>query len=165
MSGLADVASTEEVALFNPAFLVALLHGALTDYEKATERGMAPHLPFLLLPLALHRPTRADLPVLASAQMHKWIRENPRHLVGLDARVVGLRPFVGMAVRFGATHGVIDVRRADLRAGILNRRPIGFAAAETEDVKGCSSAARFLGRWFARQPDSATLLALWGLRP
>ena len=40
------------------------------------------------------------------------------------------------------------------------RRSANFRANESAEVEGCLSAASFLGRWFSRQPDAATLLAL-----
>lgn len=165
MSVLAEMRSSDERALFNPAFLSSLLHATVSEHENASGRGMPVHLPFLIIPLSLHRPTRSDLPTKAAAQMQKWIRENPRHIAGLDKRVVSLRPFVGSGIRLAALHGVIRVHGAVLGAGSLRRRPAGYTSQETDDVRDCHKAALFLGRWFARQPDSATLLAMWGLQP
>jgi hypothetical protein len=50
-------------------------------------------------------------------------------------------------------------------AGQLRRRPRGFSESESNEVQECLRTAKFVGRWFARQPDVSTLLALWGLRP
>ena len=160
-----DVGSSEEVALFNPAFLTRLLHAAASDYEKAVERAMPVALAFLAVPLVLHKPTRDDLPTHASSQMQAWIREHPRHMARLDARVVAMRPFIGVAVRFGLQHGVLTSADGRLGAGTVKRRPRGHAELESAEVQTCLRAAGFLGRWFARQPDTATLLALWGLQP
>ncbi len=165
MISILDVGSSEEVALFNPAFLARLLHAAASDYEKAVERAMPVALAFLAVPLVLHKPTRDDLPTHASSQMQAWIREHPRHMARLDARVVGMRPFIGVAVRFGLQHGVLTSADGRLGAGTVKRRPRGHAALESAEVHDCLRVAGFLGRWFARQPDTATLLALWGLQP
>ena len=165
MSTLSEISASDEMALFNPAFLSILLHAAISEHEVVAGRGMAVHLPFLLIPLALHQPTRTDLPSKSSAQMQKWIRENPRHIAGLDKRAVSLRPFVAIAIRFASIHGVVQIEGAVLRGGALKRRPRGYADHETDDSRECQKAARLLGRWFGRQPDPATLLAIWGLRP
>lgn len=165
MTSILDVGSSEEVALFNPAFLARLLYAAASDYERAAERAMPVASAFLAVPLVLHKPTRDDLPTHASSQMQAWIREHPRHMVRLDTRVVGMRPFVGVAVRFGVRHGVLTSADGGLGAGRVKRRPRGHTELESAEVQTCLRVASFLGRWFARQPDTATLLALWGLQP
>lgn len=165
MTSVIDVASSEEVALFNPGFLARLLHRTLTEFQGTTPGGMSVALVFLAIPLVLHKPTRDDLPRNSAAQMQRWIRENPRHLVGLPERVIRVRPFTGFAIRFGLVHGVLTAEGSVMSAGEFRRRPPGFAALETTEVDECLRAAGFLGRWFARQADAATVLAWWGLRP
>lgn len=165
MTSILDVGSSEEVALFNPAFLTRLLRSAVNDYQRAQARDMPVPLAFLLIPLVLHKPTRHDLPTHASSQMQTWIREHPRHLAQLDVRVRGMRPFIGLAVGFGLQHGVLTSADGAIGAGTVKRRPRGHAELESSEVDDCLRVASFLGRWFARQPDTATLLALWGLQP
>ena len=165
MTGLLDVGSSEELALFNPAFLARILHAGAADYRRDAQQNMPVVLAFLLIPLVLHKPTRDDLPTVASTQMQRWIREHPRHAVLLARRVRGLRLFVGIAIRFGLQHRVLTSEGDRIGAGFLRRRPRGLSELESTEVDDCLRVARFLGRWFARQPDSATLLAMWGLRP
>jgi len=165
MTSIVDIASPEEVALFNPAFLARLLRSTAADFENSAERGLPIALGFLAIPLVLHRPTRDDLPVNAASQMQKWIREHPRHLSQLDNRVLRMRPFVGRSVEFGVRHGVLTSSAGDVSAGSVRRRSRGQAELESNEVAACIRSASFLGRWFARQGDTATLLALWGFRP
>ena len=165
MTSILDVGSSEEIALFNPAFLARVLHDAVIDYEKDARQNMPVPLAFLLVPLVLHKPTRDDLPTLASSPSQTWIREPPRHLAQLGTRVVGMRSFVGLAIRFGLHHGVLTSEHGRIGAGSVKRRPRGYNESESVEVQKCLQAARFLGHWFARQPDAATLLALWGWRP
>jgi hypothetical protein len=164
-ASILEIGSTEEVALFNPAFLSRLLLATCNGWKSSEGQGMGVPIAFLAVPLALHRPTRDDLPRNAATQMQKWIRENPQHLAQFDKRVVSLRPFVGIALRYGLRHGVLVSDSGHLRPGVVKRRPRGFAELETDDVTSCLVASAFLGRWFARQPDTATSLAMWGLRP
>lgn len=165
MSALAEIGSTEEMALFNPAFLARLLHGTAHEYEKPSGNGLPVPLAFLSVPLALHKPTRDDLPRTSAALMQKWIREHPRHMARLSSRVLGLRPFTGLAIRFGIEHGVLTSQGGLLSGGSLLRRPRNLSSFETAEIEECMKAAQFLGRWFARQPDAATALAWWGLAP
>ena len=163
MIALDEAGSHEEIALFNPAFLARILHGAVDDYVKAAGRSMPIPLAFLVTPLVLHKETRSDLPRSAASQMQNWIRENPRYAAHVTSRVVGLRVFTGVALRFGLTHGVLLADDGLLAAGSLRRRPSGFGLQETVEIEECLKAGRLVGRWFARQPDTATLLAWWGL--
>lgn len=160
-----DVGSSEEVALFNPAFLARLVRATVVDYVRAAAPSMPVPLAFLVVPLVLHKPTREDLPTHASSQMQRWIREHPRHLAQLNARVLAMRPFTGLAVRFGVQHGVLTSAQGRIGSGTVKRRQRGHGELESAEVDSCLHAASFSGRWFARQPDTATLLALWGLRP
>jgi hypothetical protein len=79
--------------------------------------------------------------------------------------VIGMRSFVGLAIRFGLHHGVLTSGDARIGAGSVKRRPRGYNESESVEVQDCLRTAKLLGRWFARQPDAATLLAVWGLRP
>ena len=162
---MSDVGSSEEVALFNAAFLSRLLHSSVRSFDPAGARGMPVALAFLLLPLVLHKPTRDDLPSNAASQMQTWIRDHPRHVSQLEGHVLGMRPFVSMAVRFGLRHGVLTSEGGSLGAGTLRRRTAALGKDETPEIVHCVQVASFLGRWFARQPDAATLLAIWGLKP
>jgi hypothetical protein len=165
VTSVVDIASSDEIALFNPAFVARLLHRSASDLEQAGGTGMSISLMFLAVPLVLHKPTRDDLPSNAASQMQQWIREHPRHMAGLTDRVLSLRPFTGIAVRFGLAHGLLAADGPLVRAGSVRRKPPGFNAMETDEVDQCLRTAGFIGRWFARQPDAATLLAWWGLRP
>jgi hypothetical protein len=165
VTNILDIGSSEELALFNPAFLARVLRDAVSDYGSESRQNMPVPVAFLLVPLALHKPTRDDLPTHASSQMQMWIREHPRHMAQLGTRVVGMRSFVGVAIRFGIHHGVLTSEDGRIGAGSVKRRPRGYNESESIEVRECLRAAKFLGRWFARQPDVATLLALWGLRP
>jgi hypothetical protein len=165
VTSILDIGSSEEAALFNPAFLLRIVRDAAANYETDAHQNMPVSLAFLVAPLVLHKPTRDDLPRNANSQMQLWIREHPRRMVQLGTHVIGMRPFVGLAIRFGICHGVLTSLDGRIGAGTLKRRPRGLNESESAEVQDCLRAARFTGRWFARQPDVATLLALWGLRP
>ena len=162
MKSIAEIASSEQIALYNQAFVAVVIRSGVAGYSKSG-RNMPPELAFLLVPLALHLPTRESLPIHSSTQMQKWIREHPLHLVKLEIRVLAMKQFVGAGLRFGTRHGVIRSVDGQLAAGGLRRKPRDFS--QSKEVRDCVQKASFLGRWFARQPDEATLLAMWGLRP
>jgi|SRR5665213_595889 len=165
MTSLLESASPEEIALFNPAFLARVIRDSAGDYEGESGQGMPVALPFLVVPIVLHLPTRVELPGSASSQMQTWIREHPQNMSHLGSHVISLRGFVGFAIRFGLIHGVLRSQDGRLSAGPVKRRPPHFNDLESSEVRDCLRASRLVGRWFGRQPDPATLLAFWGLRP
>jgi len=154
----------EELALFNAAFLALLVRQAAEEHERrAGGRPLPTMLAYLAVPLALHGPTRRRLPNNVTAQMGEWIRAHPEAAAGLQERIRALRPLVSVGLGFGLTHGLLTAGAGTLRASALPRRPRGMA--RSAEVDACIAKAGFLGRWFSEQPDPATALALWGLRP
>src|SRR5689334_23261202 len=101
----APVGSTrpiEEQALFNPAFLAVMIRRAAEDHEKRADGRLLPVvLTYLAAPLALHGPTRRQLPTLVTVQMGEWIRNHPDASAGLDVRARALRPLVSSGLRMG----------------------------------------------------------------
>lgn len=153
----------EEEALFNPAFLALVLHRVAKEHEQRGGLAMPVVLAYLVPPLALHRATREALPGVATSQMGEWIRSNPLLITTLAERARSLRPLVSSALCMGLRHGALVTDGSNVRAGHLKRRTPGFPSSQ--DAADCLTAAGFLGRWFAEQPDPVTVLALWGLRP
>lgn len=155
---------SETSALFNPAFCAVLLNKASTGYEAKTSQAMPLTFAFLMLPSALHKPTRDALPSTTAASMWSWVRGNPLLLMDFADRVRTFRPFTSAAISYGLRHGVLTGTVGALSAGILGRRPRSLHP--TEDWLACLKAAEFLGKWFGgSDTDEATLLAQWGVRP
>lgn len=153
----------EEEALFNPAFLSLMLRESAKQHaDRSGGRGLPILLPYLVIPLALHRPTRDSLPANVRAQMGEWVRMHPAELTDLGVRAFRMRPLVSIAVCFGLRYGVLRGESERLVAGAVRRRPRHML--QTDEVTACVEAAGFLGRWFAQQGDPLTILAVWGLR-
>lgn len=154
----------EESALFNPAFLAALLNTAAREHgRRSGSRALPLAYAYLIPTLSLHRPTRDALPTSVSTQMAVWTQGNPLLLSDLPSRVQAMRPLVSDACCLALSHGVLTSDGQGFTAGRLRRR--SRAVSITADSQQCSDRASFLGRWFADQSDVATTLAMWGLRP
>jgi hypothetical protein len=154
----------EELALFNPAFIAVLLHNSTRGYTRRTSSKPFPvAFAYLVTPLALHQPTRQQLPITVATQMAVWTQGNPLLLADLPSRVRALRPLVSDACCLALRHGVLTSDSDGLLPSRLRRRI--KAVSLTRDGEDCLAHGSFLGRWFAGQPDVATALAMWGLRP
>lgn len=156
---------TEELSLFNPAFVAVLEHAVIVGYASRNKNRAIPlALLYLAIPLVLHGPTRRALPTTVASQMAVWTQSHPEFLAGLPDRVRALRTYVNNGILLGLSHGVL--LRSDLgqlTTGALKRRPRGFRI--TREVEECISKANFVGRWLGTQSDDLTALAFWGLRP
>jgi hypothetical protein len=161
---VAETRPIEELALFNAAFLALLVRRAAEEHEsRSGGRALPTMLAYVVVPLALHGPTRRTLPSNVTAQMGEWIRAHPEAAAGLGGRARALRPLVSAGLRLGLAHGLLTAKAGALRANTLPRRPRGMA--RSVEVDECVEKAGFLGRWFSEQPDPVTTMALWGLRP
>ncbi|OBG56592.1 hypothetical protein A5669_15825 [Mycolicibacterium fortuitum] len=155
---------SETSTLFNPAFCAVVLNSATKDYEAKSGEAMPIVYAFLILPSALHKPTRAALPSTTASSMWGWLRANPVVLVDFTDRVRTFRSLTAAAMVFGLQHAVLTASPGSIAAGKIGRRP--RTLRPTEDWIACLKAAEFLGRWFGgTDADEATTLARWGVRP
>lgn len=158
------VLDSETSVLFNPAFCAVLVNKASAGYEKKAGRALPVIFAFLILPSALHKPTRDALPSTTASSMWGWLRANPVLLIDFADRVRTFQPFTAAAITYGLQHTVLKGSLGFLTAAKLNRRP--RALYPTEDWLACLKAAEFLGKWFGgSETDEATTLAQWGVRP
>ncbi|MCA1190017.1 MULTISPECIES: three component ABC system middle component [unclassified Saccharopolyspora] len=164
MSLPGPVGDSETGALFNPAFCAVLLHKATKRYEAKSSEGMPVTYAFLVLPCALHMPTREALPPTTAASMWIWLRSHPVLCMDFADRVRTFRGFTAAAIRYGIQHGALVGALGSLAPGTLLRRP--RTLQPTQDWQACVRTAEFLGRWFGgTAADEATVLAQWGVRP
>jgi hypothetical protein len=157
----------EEANLFNPALLGLLASEFIKEFSKARGAPCPFVLPFCALPIALHSKTRAILPGTTITSLYTWRERNPDALVGYAERAKSLRPAVQEAIRFCIDRGAVDVASdGGLRLG---RAPVSatkkFELTLTHDAQECISAAKLLGRWFAKAGTTSTILAAWGIKP
>lgn len=159
-----NLPDTEASALFNAAFCSVVLNRACAGFATKSDLAMPLTLAYLMLPAALHRPTREALPGTSAASIPNWLRDNPLILMDLPQRVRALRGIASRAIVYGLSRTVLIADEGALRAGSLRRRP--RTLRPTDDWEACLRSAQFLGRWIANSgSDEATTLAQWGLRP
>ncbi|UYY83081.1 DUF6521 family protein [Arthrobacter sp. YA7-1] len=155
---------SETSTLFNPAFCALLLNRACAAYEAKAGAAMPITFAFLILPSALHKPTREALPGTTASSMWAWLRSNPVILMDFANRARTFRTFTGAAIRYGLQRTVLTGSLGSIAAGKLARRP--RTLFPTDDWTDCVKAAEFLGRWFGgSEADEATTLAHWGVKP
>jgi hypothetical protein len=159
--------AVEEANLFNPAFAVALLAKAADEFAKKTQRPLPFALGFLVLPIVLHRGTRAALPGSTITSLLPWIQDNREQLVNFAPRVQSLRPITREAILFGTQNETLTLTESGgiavgaKRQTATDRRTGLF----TDEARECVDRAGFLGRWFAAAGTTAAIYAAWGVSP
>ena len=158
--------SHEERTLLNPGFCAHLLWHSAVGYSAESGGAMSFEESFLVLPFVLHRDTREGLPRDTRTSLVVWLDANPlaRGRVATRARL--LVPYSKEALLFGGVHGFFIFDAGRLRAASTWQRPVSRALRESSDeVRLCAKKAAFLGKWFAKTGNAATVLALMGVRP
>ena len=155
----------EEARLLNPAFIGELVEACTRDHERESGQGLPYTLAFVAVPVVLHKATREALPGTTRTSLGSWLAAHPRVHVGFAERAAALVPFVKEAVLLSVNADRLAFAEARLLALRPARPPSRLRKEVTEEVRDCIVRAGFLGRWFARGGDSATIMTLWGVSP
>ncbi|MGD2132624.1 MAG: DUF6521 family protein [Maricaulaceae bacterium] len=154
----------EEAHLFNPAFCGALVFEFVKSYIDASGKpGADIPLPFVALPIFLHKETRRQLPTTVRTSIYTWLQRHPEVLVGYAARATDLAPAIREAILFGfarETFKLTDSGQLAIGAKRASLTP-KFLEASTTEVNGIAVAARLVGRLFAAAGSTPTLLSAW----
>lgn len=153
-----------EVAnLFNPAFCALLIREGVLGYRTESGELMPFPLVPLLLPIVLHKRTRALLPKTIATKMHPWIQENQEVRIGFADRCAAMLPNSREAVIFGTTHNLLTFEHS--RIGAPRRVLASLPWPENSEPEACIEESRFVGRWFTSAGPVTTIFAMWGVRP
>jgi hypothetical protein len=148
-------------ALFNPAFLAALIGRAAAGHRTDHGTPLPLALGYLVAPMALHTPTRKALPRV-NARLANWADGQQLLRAELRWRAPQLTEITRHALRFGIGHELISFTAGGIdTAAALTRLP----TPADGDAAECWKAAELLGRWLPRAGPPATVLALLGVRP
>jgi hypothetical protein len=156
---------SEEARNLNPAFCGELLFRAVSDYRKLKLQPFSFALSFLILPIALHQPTRAQLPGRASTAFVGWLADHGPSLAQLPDRVLRLVPVTREALLFLIQHDALRIEDGGLVPGIKPIRISEKLSQTTDDVAEARGAAALLGRWFANQGNASSILQGLGVSP
>lgn len=156
----------EERRLLNPAFCGSLLWHSAQAYEAERDDLVSFEELFLVLPLVLHRETRESLPRTIRTSLGVWLEENPRLRSRIPGRSNLLLSFTKEALIFSGSHGLLQFEGGRVRAEMTMKRAVGKALrSSSEESRLCAKRAGFVGKWFAKSGNAATVLALMGVRP
>jgi hypothetical protein len=155
----------EEACNLNPAFCGELISRSTSEFHRLRGRPFNFGLAFVVLPIALHKRTRDELPGNASAAFLGWVAEHGPSLADLPDRIARLLPVTREALLFLVQHDVLKVQEGGLVPGNHPIRLTSKASPTTDDVDEARRAAALLGRWFAGQGLPSAILQGLGVKP
>lgn len=155
---------TREVAfLLNPAFCGRLLYSAINAYGKKTHRAFPFPLVYLVLPLVLHKETRAN--INSRTQLHLWVQQHPQLLIGFSQRATELIPITNEAVELLLQTGkLVLTPNAELEVSPTSRRLSQNQYVDSE-ISECISKSEHVARWFAAAGKVENVYIELGVRP
>lgn len=154
-----------EVAnLLNPAFIAVLLRYSILGYQSVMPDGIPFALPFLVLPLVLHKSTRDALPRTARTTLHSWTISQPGVQVGYYERTRQLVPFVKEGMVYGLISGLFIVTEGGNL--LVTQKITGRTLPWTDGSEpgACRKKAEFVGKWFARAGNVDTIFSIFGVQ-
>jgi len=159
--------SAEDQSLFNPAFGSLLLRTACRGYAEGERDGrpLPITLAFIVLPIVLNQRMRDTLPTLKTL-MSTWVAGHPEHVAGFGDRSREMADVTREAVQFGCSQTWLAISAQGLYPGPVRlRSDPPKLATDTDDVRACYAAARFIGRWLPRDGHQSTILSMLGVAP
>jgi hypothetical protein len=158
--------AVEDQSLFNPPFCSLLLRTACKNFAREPDRLPMPlPLAFLILPIVLNQRLRDTLPTLRTL-ITTWAASNPQQVADFGERARDMAGITREAIQFGCAQRWLAISGAGLAVGPVNLRPDPpKLETDTEDVRACYAAARFLGRWLPSDRRPATVMLLLGVAP
>lgn len=159
-----DDRPVEVANLLNPAFCGEVLRRCIRAYQSQASQRFPYPLLFLVLPILLHGNTRNQISRPQRQSLHAWLHEHPDTKVGFAERARSLVPVTREALAFLLHSGAVEVDdQGSVGSTYYERR--SRTVQVDGDVADCYAKAEVVGRWFARAGTTATIFAMWGVRP
>ena len=151
--------------LLNPAFCGEVVRRCILAFQNEHAQVSFPYpLMFLVLPLVLHKETRAALPKTTRKSFFEWVSENQHLKVNFGERARSLVPYTQEAFLFLLQHQSIEI----LHNGNLSVRPYrkkNLLDENKEEVEEIFRKAAFLGKWLSISGDTKTIFTVLGVKP
>ena len=155
---------THEVAfLLNPAFCGRVLYSTIKTYNEKANRALPFPLIYLVLPLVLHKETRAN--INSRTQLQLWVQRYPQLLIDFPKRARELVPITNESVEFLLQTGNIILTPN----GELEISPTLKSLSKTkfvdDDVSECLKKGEHIAKWFVAAGKAETIYIELGVRP
>jgi hypothetical protein len=153
--------------LYNPAFCGIALTTSVISYARIKHEGMPLSLSFIAIPVLFNSRLEKNLPRSKKTSLASWIDSNAEFRLLLQEIIVPLKPFVQESILFSIFHKWLNIDQSgNLNTSKTEKDVEKFINNFFEgDTRKIIMHARFLGKWFALNGNTETVMALWGIRP
>lgn len=158
--------SPEELNLYNPAYVGAILYHAIREYQSRDESGLHCALAYIIAPMSLLPRYSFILPQTIATPIAGWAADHEGELIGFNELICAYADIVNSAVAFLLHQEAIsldDDGKYHLQNDGLPQMP--SLIKNNSHFKASFLAAGLLGRWFAEAPSIESIYALLGVRP
>lgn len=155
--------STEIRNLLNPAFC-GLIYASLVEGYNSKSAVIIPfYLPYILMPIILHKESRLQIPSTSVTKFHVWLQGVEQIKMGLPDRTRHLRPFVSEAAMFLHGQGFIEL---DKKMGIKikGQGKMSKILSKSESITEYTRKAKTLGAMCGKNSSDLSILALLGVQ-
>lgn len=153
--------SRDVANLFNPAFLAELVRNTAQAYRSEKKQDMPVHLAFISTPLILYTDSRSAIKGRSFSYLHTWVAAHPHLRIRLARRINEIAPYVRLSIAFALKHSSFHLTDAG-RLEIKRRRA---KDAPNFSQVNYFTAARTLGKWFARVDQEFNIYLMLGIKP
>lgn len=158
--------SQEESALFNPAFVAAVIRKAAESFQAEAGQGMPISLAFLVVPATMSKQIRDSFPRVKTTSLLVWIESHERERLILQRNAPALASATRRALILGSQMSLFELRGAMVHAqparGIRSLSSLSRGSSEVQEVL---KAAERMGKSFARSGDARSIFSIWGVVP
>lgn len=152
----------DEEALFNPAYVAALIAVGADAHRVSLRRRLPLELAVLLPLFTLPAGVRRLLPGSVRPYLITWLDANPKVRPTLARLAPAYAPLTRRALRFGLRHDLLDLNADGLVAGPALTVVQASAEPSITDVFDKSA---LVARWLPRTGPPAAVYNTLGLRP
>ena len=149
--------------LLNPAFCGRVIYGTVSEYQKRTKRDFPFPLVYLILPLVLPRPIRAE--ISSRTQLVNWVQRHQELIFNFGKRAGDLVEITNEAVEFMMQSGYIMLTDNGELTRVITAGTLSKTKHTDSEVEECLKKAEHVGRWFAAAGKVETIYTCLGVRP
>lgn len=158
--------SSEEINLYNPAYVGVILYQAIREYQSKNRSGFHCGLTYIVAPMSISPRYSKILPATVATPIASWVAEHEGELIGFASVVSAYAEIVNSAIAFLLEHEAVlldEEGRYCLTDIAFPQKP--SYVIKNAKFKNCFLAAGLLGRWFSEASTVESVYAQLGIRP
>lgn len=158
--------SDEEIGLYNPAYVGALLYISIREFCTIKDEGMHYAIPFVVIPLAMNSEIVTMLPPTITTPIASWVSVNEGVIYNLAEHARAFNPIVSTSIKFLLERNLLSINKeGNLILGDEQLPKSSSFYKASPFIKSNFRAASFLGRWLSHASDTETIFIHLGIRP